>query len=54
MMLMHVQFSLGDISPEWNEEYSKAFFDFFQKKLNIPGDRGYMYTLSLLPGIGRI
>ncbi|KAF9815429.1 hypothetical protein IEO21_04600 [Rhodonia placenta] len=33
---------LGDMKPELNEGYSKAFFSFFESKLGIPGDRGYM------------
>ncbi|ELU43824.1 MIF domain-containing protein [Rhizoctonia solani AG-1 IA] len=36
--------SLGNINPEVNEVYSKAFFEHFKEKLNIPGDRGYMYA----------
>jgi hypothetical protein len=36
------QTSLDNINPESNEKYSKALFDFFKKKLDIPGDRGYM------------
>ncbi|TFY70685.1 hypothetical protein EVG20_g2329 [Dentipellis fragilis] len=34
--------SLGNISPEQNEEYSKLFFDYFARELGIPGDRGYI------------
>ncbi|KAG6850410.1 hypothetical protein H0H93_013635 [Arthromyces matolae] len=34
--------SLDNLNPEANEKYSKAFFDFFKKKLGVPGDRGYM------------
>ncbi|KZV70732.1 Tautomerase/MIF [Peniophora sp. CONT] len=34
--------SLGNISPEKNENYSKQFFDFFKEKLGTPGDRGYI------------
>jgi phenylpyruvate tautomerase len=49
-----VQISLDNINPEANEKYSKAFFDFFHKKLKVPGDRGYMYAPLLLPGIGRV
>jgi hypothetical protein len=30
------------MNEEVNEGYSKAFFDFFNEKLGIPGDRGYV------------
>ncbi|QRW26908.1 macrophage migration inhibitory factor [Rhizoctonia solani] len=39
--LLHIT-SLGNINPEVNEVYSKAFFEHFKEKLNIPGDRGYI------------
>ncbi|CAE6406386.1 unnamed protein product [Rhizoctonia solani] len=39
--LLHIT-SLGNINPEANEKYSKALFDYFKEKLNIPGDRGYI------------
>ncbi|CAE7207248.1 unnamed protein product [Rhizoctonia solani] len=39
--LLHIT-SLGNITPEANEKYSKALFDYFKEKLNIPGDRGYI------------
>ncbi|CAE6431842.1 hypothetical protein BN14_00019 [Rhizoctonia solani AG-1 IB] len=39
--LLHIT-SLGNINPEANEKYSKALFDYFKQKLNIPGDRGYI------------
>ncbi|KAG6831222.1 hypothetical protein H0H92_012019 [Tricholoma furcatifolium] len=35
--------SLDNLNPEANEEYSKAFFEFFSKKLGVKGDRGYIY-----------
>ncbi|KAF8894734.1 Tautomerase/MIF [Infundibulicybe gibba] len=31
-----------NLTPEKNELYSKAFFAFFEEKLGIPGDRGYI------------
>lgn len=34
--------SLDNITPELNEEYSKAFFKFFEEKLDIRDDRGYI------------
>jgi len=34
--------SLDNINRQANEKYSKAFFDFFQKKLGVPADRGYI------------
>ncbi|KAF8804619.1 Tautomerase/MIF [Phlegmacium glaucopus] len=34
--------SLDNINREVNEKYSKAFFDFFQKKLDVPTNRGYV------------
>ncbi|VDC03934.1 unnamed protein product [Peniophora sp. CBMAI 1063] len=34
--------TLGNLSPEKNEKYSKEFFDFFKEKLGISGDRGYI------------
>ncbi|KDN49305.1 hypothetical protein RSAG8_02007, partial [Rhizoctonia solani AG-8 WAC10335] len=39
--LLHIT-SLGNINPEANEKYSKALFDYFKEKLNVPGDRGYI------------
>ncbi|EMD34384.1 hypothetical protein CERSUDRAFT_97644 [Gelatoporia subvermispora B] len=41
--------SLGNINPEANEKYSKALFEFFEKKLSVPGDRGYITFLD--PGL---
>ncbi|KAG8732733.1 hypothetical protein FRC11_011286 [Ceratobasidium sp. 423] len=41
--LLHIT-SLGNINPEANEKYSKALFEYFQEKLNVPGNRGYMYA----------
>ncbi|KAI0340510.1 Tautomerase/MIF [Trametopsis cervina] len=34
--------SLDNLNPEANIEYSKKFSDFFEKKLGVPGDRGYI------------
>jgi phenylpyruvate tautomerase len=34
--------SLDNLSPELNEQYSKAFFGFFHKKLGVSDDRGYI------------
>ncbi|GBE83366.1 Tautomerase/MIF [Sparassis latifolia] len=34
--------SLDNLSPESNEKYSKALFDFFEEKLGVPNDRGYI------------
>ncbi|TFK25820.1 Tautomerase/MIF [Coprinopsis marcescibilis] len=34
--------SLDNINPEVNEKYSKALFKFFEDKLGVPGDRGYV------------
>ncbi|KAG8748219.1 hypothetical protein FRC12_013868 [Ceratobasidium sp. 428] len=34
--------SLDNINPEANDKYSKALFDWINKSLNIPGDRGYI------------
>jgi hypothetical protein len=40
---------LDNLNPEANERYSKAIFDFFNTKLGVPGDRGYV-SVILLPG----
>jgi len=45
-------YSLDNINTEANERYSKAFFDFFQEKLGVPGDRGYITFID--PGRGFI
>ncbi|KAJ7184392.1 Tautomerase/MIF superfamily [Mycena filopes] len=34
--------SLDNLNPEANEKYSLALSEFFQEKLNIPSDRGYI------------
>jgi len=34
--------SLTNLSPEKNIAHSKAFFDFFEKRLGIPNGRGYI------------
>lgn len=39
---MNLQDSLDNINPKANEKYSKAFFDFFQEKLGVPANRGYI------------
>jgi phenylpyruvate tautomerase len=39
--ILHIT-SLDNLSPELNEQYSKAFFDFFHKKLGVPDGRGYI------------
>ncbi|KAI0714241.1 Tautomerase/MIF [Fomitopsis betulina] len=38
--------SLDNLKPDVDEEYSKAFFEFFQEKLGISGDRGYITFLD--------
>jgi hypothetical protein len=44
--LIHdLQVSLDNLNEEANERYSKAFFQYFQEKLGIQGDRGYMYEV---------
>lgn len=47
-----IQDSLDNINREVNEKYSKAFFDFFQKKLGVPGNRGYIAFID--PGRGNM
>jgi hypothetical protein len=37
-----IQDSLDNINRQANEQYVKAFFDFFQKKLDVPATRGYI------------
>ena len=39
---MDIQDSLDNINRQSNEKYIKAFFDFFQKKLSVPANRGYI------------
>ncbi|KAJ7677250.1 Tautomerase/MIF superfamily [Mycena rosella] len=34
--------SLDNLNPEANEKYSAALSEFFQSKLGIPNDRGYI------------
>ncbi len=46
---LHEQVSLDNLQPEKNEKYSKAFFEFFKEKLNVPGDRGYMCVMTTRP-----
>jgi len=36
------QDSLDNINEQANEGYSKVFFKFFEEKLGIPGNRGYI------------
>ncbi|KZT11644.1 Tautomerase/MIF [Laetiporus sulphureus 93-53] len=38
--------SLDNLQPERNVVYSKAFFDFFESKLGIQNDRGYITFLD--------
>lgn len=40
--LTTIQISLDNLNPADNENYSKTFFEFFKRKLGIPGDRGYI------------
>lgn len=47
-----IQDSLDNINEEANEKYSKAFFDFFQQKLNVPAKRGYIAFID--PGRGNM
>jgi hypothetical protein len=39
---------LDNLNTEANEKYSKAFFDFFNEKLGIEGDRGYVSVRFIL------
>ncbi|TDL18953.1 Tautomerase/MIF, partial [Rickenella mellea] len=34
--------SLDNINPELNDQYSKVFFDHFNEKLGVEGNRGYI------------
>ena len=47
-LLRHVQTSLDNLTPDANEKYSAALFDYFKEKLNVKGNRGYMYVFCLL------
>ncbi|PCH38466.1 Tautomerase/MIF [Wolfiporia cocos MD-104 SS10] len=38
--------SLDNLTPALNEGYSKAFFDYFESKLGIANDRGYITFLD--------
>ncbi|TFK72217.1 Tautomerase/MIF [Pluteus cervinus] len=38
--------SLDNINPAANVQYSKALFEFLNKKLGVPGDRGYIAFLD--------
>ena len=49
---MCIQDSLDNINDEANEKYSKAFFEFFQQKLDVPAKRGYISFID--PGRGNI
>jgi phenylpyruvate tautomerase len=49
---MDIQDSLDNINHQANEKYSKAFFDFFQQKLNVPAKRGYITFID--PGRGNM
>ncbi|KAJ7574525.1 hypothetical protein C8J56DRAFT_464919 [Mycena floridula] len=47
--------SLDNLSPEQHKIYNKAWFDFFQKRLGIPSNRGYITFID--PGrayLGRV
>jgi len=39
--LLHVV-SLGNLSPELNEGYSKSLFSFLEQELGVKDDRGYI------------
>jgi len=39
--LLHIV-SLGNLSPELNETYSKLFFEHLTKELGVKDDRGYI------------
>ena len=41
-IFMAIQDSLDNINREANERYSKAFFDYFQKRLGVTANRGYI------------
>ncbi|KAJ7168357.1 Tautomerase/MIF superfamily [Mycena crocata] len=38
--------SLDNLNPEANEKYSAKLSEFFQDRLGIPNDRGYMSVIS--------
>jgi hypothetical protein len=44
-----MQVSLGNLSPELNEGYSKTFFSYLNEQLGVKDDRGYM-CVSLVVG----
>jgi len=37
-----MQVSLGGLSPESNEEYSKSLFSYLEEKIGVTDDRGYI------------
>jgi phenylpyruvate tautomerase len=41
-IFMGIQDSLDNINREANERYSKAFFDYFQQRLGVTANRGYI------------
>jgi hypothetical protein len=41
-----MQVSLGGLSPESNEEYSKSFFSYLEEKIGVTDDRGYMWVFA--------
>jgi len=47
--LLHV-YSLGNLNPELNEAYSKAFFSHLEEELGVKDDRGYIIFED--PGLG--
>ena len=46
--LLHAQVSLGNLSPELNENYSKTFSEYVTKELGIKDDRGYLCVTTIL------
>jgi hypothetical protein len=46
MKLYDMQVSLGGLSPESNEEYSKSFFSYLEEKIGVTDDRGYMWVFA--------
>ena len=48
------QVSLGNLSPELNDGYSKMFSQFLGEELGLKNDRGYMYAFLIFEFFGRI
>ena len=42
---------MDNISPEANEVYSKALFEFFEKHLGVSSARGYMCVSLLIHNV---